>query len=164
MNFRSQKNLASRALGISKKRIKLNVTTENKKDFKELISREGVKDLVEQKAISVLPKTGNSRTRANKIMTQKAKGRRSGHGNRKGTANARFNTKTKWIIKIRSLRVMLKNLKEDGRLDVKTHRELYRKSKGNFFRNKRHISLYMEQNNLIKEPVKQVKTKEGDNK
>ena len=111
MNLRIQKNLAARTLGVSKKRVKLNLTNENKKDLKELISREGVKDLVAEKSITVLPKVGNSRTRANKIMTQKAKGRRAGHGNRKGTANARFNTKTKWIIKIRSLRTYLKNLK-----------------------------------------------------
>ena len=168
MNLRIQKNLAARTLGVSKKRVKLNLTNENKKDLKELISREGVKDLVAEKSITVLPKVGNSRTRANKIMTQKAKGRRAGHGNRKGTANARFNTKTKWIIKIRSLRTYLKNLKDNERLDSKTYRELYLKCKGNFFRNKRHIALYIEQNKMLKEAPKKeakkvVKTKGGKN-
>jgi large subunit ribosomal protein L19e len=103
----------------------------------------------EQKVVVVLPKRGNSRTRANKIATQKAKGRRSGHGNRKGTAKARFNTKTKWVIKIRGLRSYLLELKESGKLDNKIFRELYRKAKGNFFRNKRHLALYMEQNNSL---------------
>ena len=162
MNLRAQKNLAARALGVSKKRVKLNLTNETKKDLKELISREGVKDLVSEKTISVLPKVGNSRTRANKIMAQKAKGRRSGHGNRKGTANARFNNKTKWIIKIRALRSYLMNLKENGRLDTKTHKELYLKCKGNFFRNKRHIALYIEQNKILKEaPSKEAKATGG---
>ena len=152
VNLGKQKNLAARSLGVSKKRIKFNLQTpENKKELKELISREGVKDLVEQKIISKLPKKGIARTRANKILSQKKKGRMAGHGSRKGTANARFNTKTKWIIKIRALRVLLKSLKDAERLDTTTNRDLYRKAKGNFFRNKRHMLLYIEQNNLLKE-------------
>jgi large subunit ribosomal protein L19e len=147
-----QKNLAARALGVSKQRVKfVGDSAEAKKSLKELISREDVKALIEEKIIMILPKKGNSRTNANKIIIQRAKGRRSGQGSRKGTANARFNTKDKWIIKIRALRSMLTKLKEDGKLDVKTYRNLYRKSKGNFFRNKRHLALYLEQNNLLLE-------------
>ena len=45
MNLRSQKELASRALGVSKKRVKFDISTpENKKALKEVISREGVKE------------------------------------------------------------------------------------------------------------------------
>jgi len=151
MNLGKQKKLAARALGVSTKRVKFNVSNENKKDLKELISREGVKDLVADKAITVNAKRGNSRTAANKIATQKAKGLRSGHGKRKGTANARFKSKDQWIIKIRALRAYLKNLKTGDRLDVKGYRELYRKAKGNFFRNKKHMTLYMEQNEFLKD-------------
>lgn len=149
MNLGKQKQLAARALGVSTKRVKLNVTKDNSKDIKELISREGVKDLVADKAITVKPKKGNSRTAANKIATQKAKGLRSGHGKRKGTANARFNNKDKWIIKIRALRSELKKLKEADKLTVKGYRELYRKAKGNFFRNKKHMALYMDQHSFL---------------
>lgn len=149
MNLGKQKQLAARALGVSSKRVKFNVTSETKRDLKELISREGVKDLVADKAITVKPKKGNSRTAANKIATQKAKGLRSGHGKRKGTANARFNEKDKWMIKIRALRAELKKLKVAGKLDVKGYRELYRKAKGNFFRNKKHMALYMEQHDFL---------------
>ena len=78
----------------------------------------------------------------------------AGHGNRKGTANARFNDKSKWMIKIRALRKLLKSLKDEGRLDVKDNRDLYRKAKGNFFRNKRHMLLYINQNDLLKEAKK----------
>jgi len=150
MNLGKQKNLAARALGISKKRIKFNTQTpENTKELKELISREGVRDLVESKIIVKFPKRGNSRTNANKILVQKKKGRKSGHGSRKGTANARFNTKERWMIKIRALRIMIKSYKDEGKLDTKSYRNLYRKAKGNFFRNKRHMSLYITQNELL---------------
>lgn len=152
VNLGKQKNLAARALGVSKQRVKfVGDSAEAKKSLKELISREDVKSLIEEKIIVKLPKKGNSRTNANKIITQKAKGRRSGQGSRKGTANARFNTKDRWIIKIRALRTMLSKFKEDDKLDGKTYRDLYRKCKGNFFRNKRHLALYIEQNNLLLE-------------
>jgi len=160
MNLRKQKNLSSRALGISKKRIKFITTNpDNKKELKELISREGVKDLIENKIIIKLNKVGISRTRANKILSQKKKGRRSGHGSRKGTANARFNTKDKWIIKIRALRNLLKSFKNTNKLKVKDYRDLYRKAKGNFFRNKRHMMLFIDQNNLLKDTDSGVKSK-----
>lgn len=152
MNLGKQKALASRALGVSKQRIKFNTDTpENKKSLKELLSRDDVRALIEDKVITKLPKKGISRTRANHIKVQKEKGRRQGHGSRKGTANARFNNKDKWMIRIRALRAMLKKLKLEGKLTTKAYRELYLKAKGNFFRNKRHMSLYMEQNNLLKE-------------
>lgn len=152
MNLRKQKELASRALGISKSRIKFKAETPDaKKNLKEIISRESVKEMLEDKTIVKLPKKGNSRTRANHILAQKKKGRRSGHGNRKGTANARFNEKKKWMIKIRGLRALLRSYKEEGRMDNKVYRDLYKKCKGNFFRNKRHVMLYVEQNNLLKE-------------
>lgn len=150
MNLGSQRELAARALGVGKKRVKFVANDiESRRNLKELISREGVKELVEEKIIVKLPVKGNSRTRANKILIQKKKGRMSGQGSRRGTSNARFNTKTRWVIKIRALRSLLKSYKDDSKLDSKTYRDLYRKSKGNFFRNKRHMLLYIEQNNLL---------------
>jgi large subunit ribosomal protein L19e len=152
MNLGKQKALAARALGVSKKRVKFDTATpENKKSLKEIISRDDVRSLLEDKVIVKEPKKGNSRTRANHLLAQKKKGQRKGHGSRKGTANSRFNHKDKWMIKIRALRAMLKNLKDAGKLDTKTYRDLYRKCKGNFFRSKRHLGIYIEQNNLLKE-------------
>jgi len=160
MNLGKQKKLAARTLGVSTKRIKLNLSTpENKKELKELISREAVKELVSEKIIVKLPKKGNSRTRANMIMSQKKKGRRSGAGARRGTANARFNEKDKWIIKIRALRDTLKEYKDAGRLESASYRDLYKKAKGNFFRNKRHMILFISQNSLLSEVKKTKKWK-----
>ena len=155
MNLRSQKQLAARALGVSKSRVKFDTSTpENKKALSEIISREGVKELLGDKIITKIPKKGISRTCANHFLAQKKKGRMAGHGNRKGSANARFNDKSKWMIKIRALRTLLKSFKDEERLDTKDHRDLYRKAKGNFFRNKRHMLLYISQNNLLKEAKK----------
>lgn len=152
MNLGKQKELASRALGVSKKRIKFNVEgPESVKSLKEIISREDVRALLEDKVITKLNKKGNSRTSANHIQVQKNKGRRAGHGSRKGTANARFGEKQKWMIKIRALRASLQKLKAEGKLETKVFRELYKKAKGNFFRNKKHMNLYISQHKLLKE-------------
>ena len=152
MNLGKQKQLAARALGVSPKRIKLNATdAQSTKQVKELISREGVRELVEEKIVIKKPKKGTSRTHANHIAEQKKKGRRQGHGSRKGTAKARLNTKTKWVTKIRGLRAQLQKLRTEGRLEGKVFRSLYLKSKGNFFRNKRHLMLYIDQNKLLLE-------------
>lgn len=152
MNLGKQKELAARALGVSKKRVKLNATdVDSTRRLKEMISREDARDLLSEGFIVKLNKKGNSRTRANKIMTQKKKGLRNGAGSRKGTANARFKSKDKWIIKIRALRTLLRKYKTEGRLAVSAYREFYLKAKGNFFRNKRHMTLYLEQNKILKE-------------
>ena len=55
------------------------------------------------------------------------------------------------MIKIRALRALLKKFKEDERLETSVYRDLYKKAKGNFFRNKRHMLLFIEQNNLLKD-------------
>lgn len=152
MNLGKQKKLAARALGVSPKRVKFNIAdADSAKAVKELISREAVKELVEDKIVEKIPVKGNSRTRANFIAAQKKKGLRKGQGSRKGTENARFNHKDKWMIKIRALRAHLLKLKETEKIENTVYRDLYRKSKGNFFRNKRHLSLYIQQNNLYKE-------------
>ncbi|MCH8519683.1 MAG: 50S ribosomal protein L19e [Nanoarchaeota archaeon] len=161
MKLKSQKQLASRALGISPKRIKFNINTDvDKKEFSEIISRENIRELVTEGRISKLPVRGNSRTRSNKIADQKKKGRRKGQGSRKGTANARLSDKTKWIEKIRAMRKLLLNLKENEKIDGKVYRDLYRKAKGNFFRNKKHILLYIKQQNL---ELKKEETQGGSN-
>lgn len=150
MNLKNQKQLVARALKVSSKRVKLNATTpENIRELKEVISREGVRELLESGVVSKLNPKGNSRTRANKIAAQKKKGRRQGHGSRSGTQNARFSDKDKWIIKLRALRALLKNFRDTQRLSTSNYRDLYRKAKGNFFRNKRHMLLFIEQNNLL---------------
>lgn len=174
MNLGKQKKLASRALGISSKRIKFNVrTSESLKQVKELISREGVRDLLGEKVIQKESKVGNSRKRANYIASQKKKGRRQGYGSRKGTANARHSRKDKWMTKIRSMRKLLLEFKEQGTISTKIYRDLYLKCKGNFFRNKRHIVLYMEQHKLFdsdlknkiqKEEIKEVKKSKKEEK
>ena len=144
----TQKKLAGKILKCSPKRIKLDPA--RKDEIKEAITKHDVKLLLGKKAIVAKQKKGVSRARANKILTQKKKGLRKSHGSRKGTANARANTKTTWIIKIRKQRELIKRLYSTGKIDTATYRNMYKKCKGNFFRSVRHIKLYLEEHGMFK--------------
>lgn len=143
-----QKKLAGKILKCSPKRIKLD--SSKLAEIKEAITKHDVKLLLGKKVITSKQKKGVSRSRANKILVQKKKGLRKSSGSRKGTANARLNTKRTWIIKIRKQRDLIKRLYSSGKIDGKTYRNIYRKCKGNFFRSVRHIKIYLEEHGLFK--------------
>ncbi|MBW3021002.1 50S ribosomal protein L19e [Candidatus Woesearchaeota archaeon] len=143
-----QKKLAGKILKCSPKRIKLDSSKLG--EIKEAITKHDIKLLLGKKVITSVQKKGISRSRANKILVQKKKGLRKNSGSRKGTANARLNTKKTWIIKIRKQRDLIKRLYSSEKIDGKTYRNIYRKCKGNFFRSVRHIKIYLEEHGLFK--------------
>jgi len=144
----TQKRLAARILKCSKKKIWLD--PEQADDIKEAITNIDVKSLIKKKTIKKKNTNYSSRVRARAIKIQKSKGRRKGQGSRKGKKKARSPKKRNWINHIRLQRSLLKELKENNKIENKTYRDLYLKSKGGFFRSKRHLKLYIEEHNLIK--------------
>ena len=141
--MRLQKRLAANVLGCSEKRV---LFDRNKLDeIKEAITKADIKNLINQGSIIELQKRGISRSRANKRKIQKSKGLRRGHGSRKGKAGARGeDSKTRWVNKIRLQRRFISALKNSNRIDKQTYKDLYKKSKGGFFRSKGHIIVYLE--------------------
>lgn len=143
-----QKKLAGKISKRSSKRVKIN--PERIADVKEAITRADIKSLIKDKIITLVKKKGVSRGRAKITQAQKSKGRKKGQGSRKGTHNARLDSKTVWINKIRLQRKFLQELKENNKLTPEIYKDLYRKSKGGFFRSKRHIKLYITEHKLMK--------------
>jgi len=56
--------------------------------------------------------------------------------------------------KVRLQRKLLKEMKEKEIITSSVFRNLYLKSKGGFFRSKRHLKLYIEENKLVNKNVK----------
>lgn len=149
MKLRLQKRLAARLLDCSPKRVRFDPVQLN--DIKEGITKSDVRLLVSDKLVTKRPEKGVSRARARKTREQKRKGMRRGHGSKKGTPNANKPMKERWMEKVRVQRIFLKLLKEKERISLPTYRLLYRKSKGGYFRSKRHIKLYIDDQRLWKE-------------
>lgn len=67
--------------------------------------------------IIIKPQVIHSRARVRDHDAAKAKGRHTGPGKRKGTAEARMPTKVLWMRRQRVLRRMLRKYREDGKIN-----------------------------------------------
>lgn len=147
MKLETQKRIASEILKCSPDKIWLD--PEQETSIKEAITNIDIKNLIKKGVIAKKKIPEQSRGRARKLHIQKVKGRRAGKGSRKGSPNARLKDKTEWMNKIRSLRELLNELKGKELITAQTYRNLYSKAKGGFFRNKRHIKLYISERDLL---------------
>ncbi len=143
-----QKRLASEIMKCSVKRVYFN--PERTSDIKEAITKADIRGLVKLGVIKEKKVKGVSRVRARKIQLQKRKGRQKGSGSRKGKFTARAKPKSVWMNAVRAQRKFLKELKDKDLLTPGSFWELYRKSKGGFFRSVRHIKLFIKEKGMVK--------------
>ena len=148
MKLAVQKKLASGVLKRSKKKIKIDPM--RVEELKEAITKKDIKGLIKDKAIIARKINSKSKARARKIRLQKSKGKRKGAGSKKGKKFSKISKKERWIKKIRAQRRLIVELRQEKKIIPKTYSEIYQKSKGGFFRSRRHILLYLEEHNLLK--------------
>ena len=148
MELKVQKRLAAKLLKCSPKKIKIDVS--RLEDIKESITKHDIRGLIKDGGLVKRKTQESSRARAKKIKIQKKKGKRKGTGSRKGTSNARLSEKKVWMNTVRAQRRLLKELRDEEKISLKAYRQLYMKSKGGFFRSRRHINLFIEEHNLLK--------------
>lgn len=157
MQLKSQRRLAAQLLDVGENRVWFDEA--RLEEVKEAITKADIKKLIKDFAIQARPQKSISGFRRRKKYLQKRKGRQQGKGSRKGTFNARLPSKEEWKIKVRLQRSLLKKLRAKKIIDPKTFRKLYLKSKGGFFRSRRHVLLYLEEQGVFKKKESHKKEK-----
>ena len=149
MDLKNQRRLASEILGCGENRVWIDPT--RMEDVGEAITRNDVRRLIDSKAIKAKQKVGVSRGRARYMQGQKRKGKRRGHGSRKGSKKARTPKKRAWINTIRPVRAQLMRYRKEGKIDSATYRKLYRRAKGGMFKSKARLDAHLRSEGLLKE-------------
>ena len=143
-----QRRLAAQILKCGENRIKFD--NDSLADIKEAITKQDVRSLINKGIIIQRNLHNTSKFWARKRKQQKVKGRQKGYGSRKGNKTARQPTKRVWINKIRLQRRFIKELRAQKSISTTDYHELYAKSKGGFFRSKRHLRLYTQERGIVK--------------
>jgi len=147
MNLKKQKQLAARTLGVGVNRIWID--PQRVEEVEGAITRADIRNLIDSGAIRKKKKTGSSQGRARDKKRQKGKGRKKGYGRRKGGKKAREGDQ--WVSTIRALRKKLKELKENGRIPYSAYKDAYDKAGGGFFRNVKHLMIYLNKQGVLEE-------------
>jgi len=140
----AQRRLAADVLDVGKNRVWLD--PDRTDDIADAITREDVRDLIDEGAIRAEDAKSNSRGRARERAAKRAYGHRKGAGSRKGKAGGRQNTKEQWQSKIRAQRATLKELRDEGELSASEYRSLYDQASGGEFDSVADLKRYIETN------------------
>lgn len=154
MRFDHQRRLASELMGCGVNRARISTDPAEQESIFDAITREQVRELIRRNVITMRPEQGVSRARARVRAIKRKQGRRRGQGTRKGSANARTSSKGAWMANIRRLRARLRELKVQGRIDVRTYRRFYRQAKGGMFKSRAHLNQQLEMAGLLKGAAK----------
>jgi len=139
--FSSQRRIAAEILKVGE--TKIWIDPEHREEIKNAITRADIKKMISH---------GYIKKRPDKIRIKKMeKAKKQGVGSRKGKKGARLPKKRKWINTIRPLRRMLKELRDEKKIDEKNYRRLYMLAKGGVFRSRTHLKLYLKQRGIVED-------------
>jgi len=148
-DLRNQRRIASTILKCGRNRVWMD--SDRTDEIAKAVTRGDIKILINGGAIKSKQIRGISRGRKKFNQKQKDKGRRKGHGSRKGAKYARLPRKERWIRTIRPIRTYLRQLRDEKTIEKSVYRKYYRKAKGGEFRSKHHLRTRMTSDGFLKE-------------
>ena len=151
MTVKTMRRIAAQMMGVGEGSIRFD--PEKVKEAEKSLTREDVRNLIKNKAITKRPAKGRRKAR---------KKVRRGSGSRKGGWKARTGDKEVWMAKVRAQRSLLSQMVADSALDPKHKRVIYNRIKAGLFKSKRALLTYLKDAHMLKqdyEPVKKQKKK-----
>ena len=145
-NLTSQRRLAAQILKVGQNRVWIDPARVD--DVEGAITREEIRKMIHEKIIAPLPQQGISRGRAKTVQAKKKKGRRKGAGSRTGSGFAKIPRKEVWMIKIRSLRKSLRELKANRVIAETTYTQMYRMAGSGRFASVAEVERYLKAHDL----------------
>ncbi len=139
MDLKFVRRVAAQLLHVGENRVWITNDPARQERLGDAITRDVVRQLIAERIVQKRPAVGVSRGRAKARAAQREKGRRRGIGSREGAAYARYPRKRRWVNRIRAIRLRLRELKAEGKIDVSTYRKFYRQSKGGMFHSRAHL-------------------------
>ena len=127
VNLKLKKNLISRTTGVGRGWVKLNPN--NLDDIAGLDAKADVRYLIAKGIITISPLKGQVRRK--KV--------RRGVGSKKGKSTSKITRKDRWITKVRSQRKVIRNLRDNKKINPTEYRKLYIQIKGGLFKSKAHL-------------------------
>lgn len=151
--LQTQKRLASEILGVGKRRVKFE--TDRIDDIKEAITKEDIKELVKDNAITIKP------LKKKPEKAEKPRERKSDRG--VGRIRKRINHRKKRYVRlIRKLRKYLKSLKLTGIITNPEYRQLRKLAKAGRFWSKRYLKEYLK--SIMKKKIEVKLAVQGEGK
>ncbi|CAI50536.1 50S ribosomal protein L19e [Natronomonas pharaonis DSM 2160] len=141
-DLKAQKRLAADILDVGENRVRFDPDAQA--EIADAITREDIRELIEDGTIEAKTAKGNSRGRARKRQQKRAYGHKKGHGSRKGRSGGRQNEKEDWQSRIRAQRRELRELRDAGDISREQYRELYDMASGGEFDSVADLNRYID--------------------
>ena len=148
-DLRNQRRMAAEILKCGVNRVWMD--QDRLDEIAKAVTKDDIRVLINGGAVTARQIKGISSGRKRHAAKQKEKGRRRGHGSRKGAKYARLPKKDRWMRTIRPIRKYLRSLRDEEKITPTIYRKYYRKAKGGEFRSRRHLETHLTSDKIIKE-------------